>query len=333
MRPRSSKSFATNKELVLSSIADDEYVAKVLPETHELWGARRDFERYAADFRATAATASARRPFTVGLRVGNRIVCSCKRYDRELRWQKKRLRASGIGAVFTSLELRGRGYASAMLGALLDEERAAGRDLAFLFSDIHPAFYERLGFIRVPSRLISLRAASLDGSHSGARPLGAQDWAGMRRCFDALDLRRPWSLKRTPLFWARMRQMWSAPAAPHTQPVQLVIRDNRHVVAYVLGRRALTEDAFVIDDFAFNDEGYVRIGPLLRAAAGDLARITGWLPPAIARDALPGGAVRPRRTAIAMVLPLTNAARAWWRAFGDEMRGARADPFWSADHV
>jgi len=29
-----------------------------------------------------------------------------------------------------------------------DAERAAGRDLAYLYSDIHPAYYEKLGFTR-----------------------------------------------------------------------------------------------------------------------------------------------------------------------------------------
>ena len=332
-RPRSWKSFATDKPLVLAPIAPDDYVASVLPETHALWGARRDFERYAADFRVTAATASPRRPFTVGLRTGERILASCKRYERELRWENKTLRASGLGAVFTSPELRGRGYASAMLGALLDEERSVGRDLAFLFSDIHPAFYERLGFIRVPSRLITLRAGSLDGSHSGAIPLEEHDWAGVRRCFDALDLQRPWSLKRTPLVWVRMRSVWKAPPPPHTQPVHLVVKNGRRVIAYVLARRVLADDALVVDDFGFNDEGRMRIPSLLRAAAGDLARIAGWLPPPVARDALPRGAVRPRRSAIAMVLPLSSAGGAWWQAFGEAVRGARADPFWSADHV
>ncbi len=321
--------------MTLSPIPTEEYVESVLPQTHALWGGHRDFGRYVADFRAVADSAyGRRRRFTLGLRVDGRIAASCKRYDRDLRWGRKTLRATGIGAVFTSQHVRGRGYATALLGALLDDERTAGRDLAFLFSDIHPAFYERLGFIRLPSRLVAVRAGSLDGSHSGAVPLEAHDWPAVRRCFDALDAERPWSLKRTPLVWAWMRWLWSALPSPRSQPVQLVVREDRRVLAYVVGRRVLADDSFVIDDFGFaGEEGRARVPALLRTAAGDLGRVTGWLPPALARDALPRGAVRRRRDSIAMLVPLSAPARAWWRSLGDEIVTSRADPFWSADHV
>ena len=48
---------------------------------------------------------------TVGLHVDGRLVCSFKRYERELRCGDRTLRAFGIGAVFTPPEERGRGYA------------------------------------------------------------------------------------------------------------------------------------------------------------------------------------------------------------------------------
>lgn len=319
----------------ITTIAADEYVRTVLPETLPLWGGQRDLATYVNDFRAVAESAyGRRRRFTVGVRDENGIACSCKVYDREFRWGEKRLRATGIGAVFTPPALRGRGYASAMLGALLDQERDAGRDLAFLFSDIHPAFYERLGFVALPSRLLTVRAASLDGSPAGAVPLVDGDWAGVRRCFDALDGQRPWGFKRTPLIWDWVKRKLTAPGPPSTQPVNLAIKRERTVVAYVIGRRVLREDAFVFDDFAFNgDEGRARLPALMRSAAGDLARIAGWLPPAVAREALPRGSVRARKSGITMFAPLSPAARAWRKSVADELGGARADPVWAADHV
>jgi predicted N-acetyltransferase YhbS len=319
----------------LETIAPSDYIEQVLPATFPLWGAGRTFERYVEDFRAIAASAyGKRRPFTVGLREHGRIVCSCKNYDRELRVHDRALRATGIGAVYTPENERGRGFASVMFGAMLDGERAAGRDLAFLYSDIHPAFYERLGFKRLPSRLITLRAASLDGSHSGAVPLETKDWPAVRRCFDALDLQRPWGLRRTPLVWDLMRSRWNAPLPPGSQAVHLVVRRARTVLAYVIGRRVLREDAFVMDDFAFDgDDGRAALEPLLRAAAGDLRRVTGWLPPEGARDALPRGSVRVRKDAILMIAPLSAAARAWWAQNKDAIASAGADATWSADHI
>ena len=318
----------------LAPIPSEDYAREVLPETFALWGRRRSFERYVGDFRAVADSAYGRqRHFTVGVRVDERIVCSCKLYDREVRWGESTLRATGIGAVFTRSDERGRGYASALLGALLDQERAAGRDLAFLFSDIHPAFYERLGFIRLPSRLLALRASSLDGSPAGAVPLEPKDWAGVRRCFDALESTRAWALRRSPLVWNWMRQKWAAPLEDGAQPVNLAIRRGRAVAAYAIGRRMPLVDTFVLDDFAFDgDEARALLPALVRAGAGDLRRVGGWLPPAGARDALPRGSVRVRAEAIFMLLPLSRPARGWWKACGDEAFAARADATWAADH-
>ena len=90
-------------------------------------------------------------------------------------------------AVFTPGALRGRGYATALLGAFLDAERDAGTDLAYLFSDIHPAFYERLGFVTLPSRTIVLRADMLLTERVEVVALRESDATSVRRVFDALD--------------------------------------------------------------------------------------------------------------------------------------------------
>jgi len=321
--------------ITLEPIAVEDYVRDVLPDTFALWGRQRSFERYADEFRSVANSPYARRRrFTVGIREDGRIAASCKNYDRELRWNEKSLRATGIGAVFTPERLRGRGYASAFLGALLDAERDAGRDLVYLYSDIHPAFYERLGFITLPSRLMTIRAASLDGSAVGALPLEKGDWTGVRRCFDKLDNRRLWSLRRTPLVWDWMRDRWDAAPPDGSQPVHLVIRRGRAVVAYAFGRRVLKEDTYVVDDFGFDgDEGQGVIPALLRAGAGDLRRVGGWLPPAPARAVLPRGSVRVRKNAIFMIAPLSAHARTWWAAVKADALTGRSDVTWSADHV
>lgn len=321
--------------VTLEHVAIDAYVRDVLPESFVLWGNGRDFETYAADLRAMASTTYAkRRPFVVGVREGDRYASTCKTYDRELRWHERALRAMGIGAVFTAQALRGRGYATVMLGALLDAERASGGDLAYLYSDIHPAYYEKLGFVALPSRLISIRAESLDGSPSGARPIEDADWTGIRRCFDALDRTRSWSLRRTPLVWNWMRGRWRAAPPLGTQNVALVVRSGRSVIAYAIGRRALRSDAFVIDDFAFDgDAGRAIVPALLRAASGDLRRVSGWLPPPGAREVLPRGSVRARKDAVLMIAPLSALGRAWWAEHETSIFTGRADATWSSDHV
>jgi GNAT superfamily N-acetyltransferase len=320
-------------DLSIGVVAPREYVRDVLPRSQSLWAGARTLEEYVAEFEAAAASAWGRRRFrTVGLRVEGELVASCKRYERLLRCGERRYRAAGIGAVFTPPELRGRGYATALLGAFLDAERAAGTDLAYLFSDTHPAFYERLGFAALPSRTISLRADALPAERVEVAALGTHDEGAVRRVFDALDTRRPFALARTPLDWEWQR-MRAASREHAGGDVRLGVRRGRALLAYVAGRRVPDADAFVLDEFAFaRDDDRALIAPLLRAAAGDLRTVRGWLPPAVARDALRRGAVRARRGSIAMVLPLSRAFRAaFWRA-QTEARGG-ADPCWSTDQI
>ncbi len=315
--------------LALATLPPEDYVRQVLPRSQALWAGRRSFEEYVAEFRATAGSGWGRRRFrTVGLRVDGVLVASCKRYARVLRCGERSFSAAGIGAVFTPDELRGRGYATALLGAFLDAERAAGTDLAYLFSDIHPAFYERLGFVALPSRTITLRADALPSERIEVVPLGEADAGAVRRCFDALDARRPFAFARTPLDWEWQR-LRAASREHAGQFVQLGVRRGRTLAAYVLGRRVPAADAFVADEYAFaRDEDARCIAPLLRAAAGDLRKVQGWLPPAPARRALPAGAIRRRSDAIAMAVPLSAPFRAALRAAPHD-----GDPGWSTDHI
>lgn len=318
-------------DIDLVSISADDYVRYVLPHSAQLWSYGRNFDEYVADFRSMVRSAYGKRRFrTIGLRVGAQLVSSCKRYERELHCAGQTLRAVGIGAVFTPAELRGRGYASALLGAFLDRERAAGADLAFLFSNIHPHFYERIGFAALPSRAISIRATSLEPRKLDAAPIGRDDWAAVQRCFDALEQRRPIGLRRTALVWDWIR----ARRGTGADRVDLAVRRGRSIVAYVLGRRDVRADAYIFDEFGFTDEtGRDAIAPLLRLAAGDLRKVVGWLPPDAAREALPHGAVKRRRDAIAMIAPLSPIARSRWRVAKELILGDRADRVWSSDAV
>ncbi|MCK6522124.1 GNAT family N-acetyltransferase [Myxococcota bacterium] len=59
--------------------------------------------------------------------------------------------AGAIGAVYTPAAQRGRGYATALLREVMAWSAEHGVLDWILYSDIDPAFYERLGFVRVPS--------------------------------------------------------------------------------------------------------------------------------------------------------------------------------------
>jgi predicted N-acetyltransferase YhbS len=311
-----------------------EYVRDVLPHSASIWAGERNFADYAAEFGALSASGFGRRRFrTLGLSLDGEVVTSCKRYQRELRCGERMFRAAGIGAVFTPETQRGRGYATALFGALLDTERANGTDFVYLFSDIHPAFYERLGFIRLPSRAIVLRADTLPHARIAARTLGEDDWPAIERCFAALDATRAFALTRPPLVWEWLR-LRERSHEPDGVLVRLGVARGRRIVAYVLGRRFAAVDSFALDEFAYADEDAAELVPaLVRNAAGDLRKITGWLPPAPARATVPRGAVRARRTAVAMVLPLSAAARTAWDRSAAAVSADPADPCWNGDHI
>jgi GNAT superfamily N-acetyltransferase len=311
-----------------------EYVRDVLPHSASIWDGGQSFADYAADFGELSASGFGRRRFrTMGLSLDGAVVTSCKRYQRELRCGERTFRTAGIGAVFTPAAVRGRGYATAFLGAFLDAERANGTDVVYLFSDIHPAFYERLGFVRLPSRAIVLRADTLPHVRIEARTLLDDDWPAIERCFARVEAARPFALTRPPLVWEWLR-LRARPNDASGIAVRLGVMRGRRLAAYVIGRRFFAADSFVLDEFAYADDDAAALVPVLvRNAAGDLRKVTGWLPPDPARRLVPRGAVRTRRTGIAMILPLSPAARSAWRHAASTVLGAPADPCWNADHV
>ena len=86
----------------------------------------------------------------VALVDGPHVLSSAKRYDLSLRIDGRIRRVLGIGAVFTAPAHRGRGCARELLTRMLDTAVTEGQEFAMLFSEIAPAFYERLDFVPVP---------------------------------------------------------------------------------------------------------------------------------------------------------------------------------------
>jgi len=316
----------------LQPIEFDAYAQHVLPQTAALWAGDRSFERYVEHTAELARSGYGRRHYrTYGLYDGKHLVASFKRYERAFRAGAARLHATGIGAVFTPAEFRGRGYASAMLAMELDRSRAEGHDFAYLFSDIRPQFYADLGFVALPSRSISLRADNLARSRIEVARLEDKDWLGVQRCFELCERQRPAAFVRTPLVWTWIRmRMRHGSEHPGSVETNLVVRRGRAISAYVLGARVPEHDAYILDELGYADVEAASLVPaLLRSAAGDLRRITGWLPPDPARDRLPRASVRKRSNAIFMAAPLSAAATRWIEAASI----GKHDQVWGTDHI
>lgn len=311
----------------------EQYARAVLPLSAALWAGKRSMATYTTQTLEIANGGYGKRYYrTIGLYDGASLAASCKRYERLVRLGVGRLRTFGLGAVFTPEQLRGRGYASTMIGMLLDAGREAGFDAAFLYSDIRPQFYEDLGFRVQPSRTITLRTDTLAKARVEIARLDDSDWGDVRRAFSGLDRKRTWSFMRTPLVWDWVR-MRLRHGSEHMRGAEanFVVRERGTVRAYVLGMRVPERDSYVVDELGYSsDRAAALVQLLLRGAAGDLRRITGWLPPDAARRLLPRGIVRDRREAVFMIAPLSDLGT-WWCKLAS--RASDADGAWATDHI
>jgi predicted N-acetyltransferase YhbS len=135
---------------------------RVLDQTYPLWHDQLTPVRYAqynrAQLRTRWGAAHLRR---VALVDGDRVLASAKRYALTVRLDGRHVPTLGIGAVFTPPDLRRRGFARRLLQEMLAAARDAGAELAMLFSEIDPAFYEAVGFrlVPVPEASLTVRRA------------------------------------------------------------------------------------------------------------------------------------------------------------------------------
>jgi GNAT superfamily N-acetyltransferase len=314
----------------LREISADRYAREILPQTAPLWAGGRSFDDYAAQTLEIARGAYGRRSYrTIGLFEQRRCVATFKHYDRTMRHNGKRLRAIGLGAVFTPPEQRGRGYASVMVAMALDRAHRDRYDLAYLFSDIRPQFYAAIGFRTLPSRRFSVRADLLPSARLDLTTPG-DDWKDVRRLYDRMERRAVLGFARSAPVWEWIRTCARQGAAYRSgYETNLIARHRGRAAAYILGVRDPEKDVYVVREFGFDRSGERIIGPLLRAAAGDLRRLSGWLPPSGAREILPKPAVGARKHSIFMMAPLSREGEAAL----DAALAERAEVAWSSDHV
>ena len=138
----------------------------VLRETFPIWNDGLTRANYAKYWSAQLKTPWGQSHLDrVALMDGPHVLCSAKRYDLSLRLDGRIRRALGIGAVFTTPAHRGHGFARELITRLLDTAVTEGQEFAMLFSEIPPAFYERLDFVPVP---LAEHAIAVDQKRGGA---------------------------------------------------------------------------------------------------------------------------------------------------------------------
>jgi predicted N-acetyltransferase YhbS len=115
---------------------------------HDVWGGGLDPEehlrRRSSNLKFDNAT------WYVGTLDG-RVVTACGCFHVSVRIDGTVERACAVGSVHTLAECRGRGFAPRLLAFAESQERSLGKTFSLLYSDIPPAYYERLGYRLCPA--------------------------------------------------------------------------------------------------------------------------------------------------------------------------------------
>jgi predicted N-acetyltransferase YhbS len=267
--------------------ATGDYLQQILRDTYSLWNDGLAPERYArfwdAQLRTPWGSAHLDR---VALIEDGLVVCSAKRYDLSARIEERIRQVLGIGAVFTPSARRGRGAAQRLLEMMIDAAEAEGYEYAMLFSEIDPAFYQRLDFVPVPvleSRLeVTLKGGSPavlvragdDRDIPSVAEMSARRAEGARF---ALDRSEDWIR-----YGIAKRRLLAGLGPPGLRNVEFLVTEEGHqAVAYVV---ALVHDGrWFIEDAGDRDPSGARLGAMLQAMIArtphrPVPEIRAWLP-------------------------------------------------------
>ena len=214
---------------------------QVLDDTFPIWndGLSRDnySKAWAAQLKTPWGSAHLDR---VALVDGPHIVSSAKRYDLSLRLDGRNRRCLGIGAVFTAPAYRGRGGARELLTRILESAVAEGQEFAMLFSEIAPAFYERLDFVPVP---LAEWTIEVDQKRGGAPAMLVRsgdnrdlhnivEMSAARAAGARLALDRSEDFVKFGISRKRLLSGFSPPATRDTE--FLVVEEGHQAVAYLV---------------------------------------------------------------------------------------------------
>jgi len=280
--------------------AEGRFLDQILDATYEIWHEGLSRTAYARYYTAQRATAWGRSHLDrVALVDGGTAIASAKRYLFDATLDGVRLRAIGLGAIFTDPAHRRTGAARELVERILETAAAAGVDLALLFSEIGPDYYAGLGFTAINAHDVELVVA--ESPRHGA-PM-AMVRAGEER--DLGDVVSMGNVRAAPYrfhldrdrdlvqFAIAKRRLLAGLGPPGGREVQFfVAEEGGSAAAYVVisGR----QDEWTIEECGDRDPSGARLGALLQVL---IARDPVERRPVI-RASLPEGLAPPQLSTI-----------------------------------
>jgi GNAT superfamily N-acetyltransferase len=215
-----------------------------------------------------------------------RWLASLKRYRFAARLDGEAIEVTGVGAVFTPPELRGRGYARRIVEEMLEQEARRGAALAALFSEIGAGYYRGLGFAAVPLEEVTLSVTRKDGAPAMLVRSGTDaDLASIAAMHDARAAGARFALVRTPdliQYSIAKRRLLAGLGTPGRRRTEFfVAEEGLMAVAYVV--ITADEHGWFVEEAGDRDPAAARLGAILqvlvaREPAERVPVIRSWWP-------------------------------------------------------
>ena len=306
---------------------------QVLDDTFPLWNDGLSREHYAKNWAAQLKTPWGQSHLDrVALVDGPHVMCSAKRYHLSVRIDGRIRSVLGIGAVFTAVAHRGRGCARELLVRMLDTAVTDGQEFAMLFSEIAPAFYERLDFVPVPLFETTLEVDQKRGGAPAMLVRSGDDrdlpaiieMSAARSTGARLALDRSEDFVRYGITRKRLLSGLSPIGKRNTE--FLVVEEGHQAVAYLVSTDQ--DGRWMIEEAGDRDPSGARLGAMLqvmlaRHPSERLPEIKCWWPAGLVPPQVKVAAstptqdvlmIRPLRDRILPLPPLAAAEVVYWHA-------------------
>lgn len=286
---------------------DARLVAEAASHTHEIWSCGKSLDAHIERQKENLRRAGPEILRYIGLVDETGLIASIKRYGLVVHAPGVgKMPALGIGAVYTRKDARKKGAAATLLRWLLEDARSKGAALALLYSEIGTAYYERFGFVALPSNEHSAATKDFPSTTRLAiRPALPEDENAIIAFHEASWDPTVVRVVRTPEHLRYFRYRNAADQA------WILYRDNA-AVGYVIAaiHDGSRDDGVVpsvrtlwVDEWAAPGIAIADIFGAIRIIAGSQSaeRVAGWLSPW--HEHAPFVAT-PRHEPIAMACPL-----------------------------
>lgn len=279
-------------------VASDHERRAAHANVHDVWGRGLPLDQHV--IRRMNAPLHRRATWYVGTLAGQ-VVSGLGCHGVVVRLRLTEMPAIAIASVHTLAAFRGRGFAPRLIAHVEAEQKAHGARLALLFSDVAPAYYERLGYVRCPAHYGNSLASTAAEPAPGTRLWRFEPALAIGRLAKLFESHH----RGNPLLIARPEEYWRHLIARAPDDEFYWFIAGERICGYA--RMALDGSAVKLRDYAVEGGDNGLAENLFRALCAmarerRLEGVVGWLPddPAARRCF----EIRPRDKEITMFKPL-----------------------------